>query len=156
VIRESRRVSYSVLASSIATEESTGNWTFTQALMDGFGGRSQVDGDHDTWITLAEVEEYSRRQMDRFEDQRTDAGRTGLFPAAFRVARARGLSGTREDQAIEVFSEGEWHRARVVERNGDQVKVQWIQIGYDLPVDQEWVSRRDTRSPRRSVSSGDR
>lgn len=149
VSRESRRVSYAVLASSIATEESTGNWTFTQALMDGLAGRSLVDADRDSWVTLTELEEYSRRQMDRFEDQVTETGRTWLFPAKLRLARVKGRREPREDEAIEVWSEGEWHRARLIERQADQVKVQWIQIGHDLPVDQEWVPAADTRPPPR-------
>lgn len=153
VSREPRRVSYAVLASSIPTEESTGNWTFTQALIDGLAGRPFVDLDHDSWVTLDELVSYSQREMDQFEDQLTDTGKTWLFPPDFRLAPVKGQREARASQAIEVLEDGEWQRARVIERNGDRVKVQWIQIGYDLPADQEWVSVRHTRPPRRSTAS---
>lgn len=153
---ETRRVQYAVLASSLASEESTGNWTFTQALIDGFGGRPRVDADGDSWISVDELEAHCRHEMDDFEDQRIDTGKTWLFPGSLRLARVKGAKERRPEPPVEVLIDDEWHRARVIERREDEVKVQWIEIGYDLPADQEWVPAEDTRPVRRSLAAKSR
>jgi hypothetical protein len=147
--RKPRRIAYSVHASSHATQESTENWSFTQALVDGFKGQPGIDTDGDSWVSLAELESYIRQEMDHLEDQDAQGTRQDPFPERFRIAPVKGRRRHgREGEAIEVLEEGDWSRAHVVETCGDLVKIQWVAIGRDQPEDQEWVHRKRTRPPR--------
>ncbi len=50
-----KKVAYACLTSSSANESSTGNWTFTEALLAGLRGEAYSDADDSQVITLAEL-----------------------------------------------------------------------------------------------------
>src|SRR4051794_16403888 len=45
VSQQARRIAYACAASSLASELSTGNWTFTEGLLAGLRGQAFVDAD---------------------------------------------------------------------------------------------------------------
>ncbi|HYF65455.1 MAG TPA: hypothetical protein VD886_21695, partial [Herpetosiphonaceae bacterium] len=55
IASQARRIDYACLTSSLASELSTGNWTFTEGLLAGLHGRCFTDGDGDRQITLGEL-----------------------------------------------------------------------------------------------------
>ena len=69
VKKAKRRVSYAVFASSMASQESTGNWTFTEALISGFNGEPWADYNHDGKVTLAEMGDNASQDMLFGEEQ---------------------------------------------------------------------------------------
>ncbi len=58
------------LTSADASNVSTGNWTFTQTVLDALRGRPTCDRDRDGAVTLAELAEEAREAMKHREDQR--------------------------------------------------------------------------------------
>src|SRR5258705_13450886 len=52
VKKSNRRMSYAVLASSLASQESTGNWTFTESLISAFSGSPIADANHDGVVSM--------------------------------------------------------------------------------------------------------
>lgn len=66
------------LTSATSRNESTGNWTFTQALIDGFSGRALVDLNDDGVIELGELARDTRDAMRHREDQARGYTRYGV------------------------------------------------------------------------------
>jgi hypothetical protein len=140
-----KKVSYAVMASSSSREFSTGNWTFTQALLDGFRGNPLEDLNHDGKITLEEMAQFSRDEMQYFEEQLATSLFTGTFNPQTIVSRALGTIKPPAGNRVEAKYQGEWYPARIVEASNGRVKIHWIDIGYDTASSDEWRSSKDVR-----------
>lgn len=139
--------SYGVLTSTTTDEASTGNWTFTQSMIDGITGQAFVDEDRNGQVSFAELARHTRQQMLSFEDQIAPCATVGSFDGSMPVAAVRDGSTARPvGDAIEVFEGGEWWIARIVELRGSEVKVHWMDTGYDTRRDEVWVPRSSTRA----------
>jgi hypothetical protein len=140
------RVPLAVLSSSMAKEISTGNWTFTQAVLDGFTGHPAVDTEADGMVDLAELARHSYEDMLLFEDQLSVFTTSPGFDAQFVLARGETRPPAPYGDRVEVlYEDGAWYRARVLESNAHQRKVRWIQIGWDTADNDTWVQQTDTR-----------
>lgn len=140
-----RKISYAVMTSSSSREVSTGNWTFTQAILDGFRGNPLEDLNHDGKITLEEMKQYAQDEMQYFEEQFATAAMTGSFAQETVISKAKGRVKPPVGKRVNVKYQGEWYPARIVESAPGKVKVHWIQIGYDTASSDEWVSSRDVK-----------
>jgi hypothetical protein len=136
------RISYACLASSSANELSTGNWTFTEMLLAGLKGEAYADTNQDGEITLQELAEDIRADMAFAEDQRSAFVATGVFTNQTVLARAERRSSRDVSKRVEVKSEGDWYKARIIEAGQGQYKVHYY--GYDDWYD-EWVNARQVR-----------
>ncbi|HEX7531064.1 MAG TPA: caspase family protein, partial [Pyrinomonadaceae bacterium] len=136
------RISYACLASSSANELSTGNWTFTEMLLAGLKGEAYADTNQDGEITLQELAEDIRADMAFAEDQRSAFAATGVFTNQTVLARAERRSSRDVSKRVEVKSEGDWYKARIIEAGQGQYKVHYY--GYDDWYD-EWVNARQVR-----------
>jgi len=139
-----RRVSFGVLASSMATHESTGHWTFTEALISGFSGAPYVDLNHDGRITLREVAQNAREDMLFGEQQVATMAFTGRFDANLIVASAGASTSARIGERVEAFSADFWYRGFIVGQKGDRYKIHYY--GYE-DSDDQWVPARWIRVP---------
>lgn len=135
--QQAQRVGYACLASSLANETSTGNWTFTEDLMAGLSGLAFVDADGDSAITLRELAAQIAATMAFAEEQIATFGVTKGFDPNMVLATARPRPHPRVGQRVGVFSEDEWYRAQIVAVRGKQLKVHFY--GYDES-DDEWVT----------------
>lgn len=138
-----RRVSYASLTSSSASQESTENWTFTEMLLAGFRGNSYADINGDGEVTLSELAEDIKEDMAFAEGQRSTFATTGSFPAEMLVAPATSKIDPLISKRIEVHSEGDWYKARVIDARGSRYRVHYY--GFE-DSDDEWVSTRQMRS----------
>ena len=145
VSRVKRRVSYAVLASSMASQESTGNWTFTESLISAFNGEPFVDNDHDGKITFAEMSANAEQDMLFGEEQVATSLFTGDFDPQTVIAEARPSSSPRIGERIEAYSENEWYRGLIVGVRPNKFKVHYY--GYEAE-DDEWVTAKMIRVPR--------
>lgn len=137
--RSPTRIAYGVFTSASAEEVSTGNWTFTQALVDALTGSPLVDRDRDGSITAAELAEHAADEMTVFEGQRNASGLTGGFDPRTVLSRATGAPrSTRYGERVKVFADGDWWSGRIVDVKGDQALVRWVAIGYDTAESDEW------------------
>ena len=136
------RISYACLASSSANELSTANWTFTEMLLAGLKGKAYADINQDGEITLQELAEDIRADMAFAEDQRSAFVATGVFANQTVLAIAERRSNSEVSKRVEVKSEGDWYKARIIDAMQGQVKVHYY--GYDDWYD-EWVNARQVR-----------
>jgi hypothetical protein len=135
-------LAYAVLGSSSATELSTGNWTFTEGLLAGLRGQAFVDGDANAVITLRELAEQIQGDMAFAEEQLATFATSGGFDPDLVLARARPRPHHAVGRRVEVRSGGEWYKARVIDADGEQLKVHYY--GWE-DSDDEWVEPAQIR-----------
>lgn len=142
------RVSYAVFTSSSASASSTGNWTFTEALLDGLRGAPGVDANRDGAVTLAETATHLIDDMAIGEEQLATFTTVGTFSPASTLAVAGPSGHARVGQRVEAMDEGEWWKARIVAVRSGALKLHWLGIqGYE----DQWVDNslvRALRPPR--------
>jgi hypothetical protein len=143
------RISYACLASSSSNELSTANWTFTEMLLAGLKGNAYADINQDGKITLQELAEDIRGDMAFAEDQQSSFAATGVFSNQTVLARAERRSSRDVSKRVEVKSEGDWYKARIIDAGQGQYKVHYF--GYDDWYD-EWVNARQVRNVREARS----
>lgn len=146
VAQHARRVACATLASSLASELSTGNWTFTETLLAGLRGQAFADADGDSAITLGELAAQIEASMAFAEEQLATFATAGGFDPGMVIAPARPRTDPRVGERLEVRSEGEWYPAQIVDARGERLKVHYY--GYEES-DDEWVTRERTRQPAR-------
>lgn len=137
-----RRVSYASLTSSSASQLSTENWTFTEMLLAGFQGRSYADMNGDGEITLAELAEDIKEDMAFAEGQRSVFVTTGTFPSGMLVGPAQHKVNPQISRRVEVRSEGDWYKARIVDARSGRYHVHYY--GWE-DSDDEWVTAAQIR-----------
>lgn len=145
VKKRNRRVSYAVLASSLASQESTGNWTFTESLISAFSGSPIADANHDGVVSMAELGRNSEAEMLFVEEQVATIAFTGSFDPQIIIAKAAARPFDRFGDRVEAFSENGWYKAYLIDKRPDSFKVHFY--GYDSSEDQ-WVPVDKIRSAR--------
>jgi hypothetical protein len=142
VKRQARRVGMACLTSSSASQLSTGNWTFTEALLDGLRGAPGCDADADGEVTLKELAKYIAADMAVGEEQLATFTATAGFDPDTVLADAGEKSDARVGQRVDVRYSGELWKARIVGARPGQFRVHWLgSTGYD----DEWVAAGDVR-----------
>lgn len=136
VKQRSNGPSYACVTSSLASQSSTGHWTFTEAFLDALRGTAYVDLNRDGRVTIAEFALHVEQDMTLAEEQQSAFTTTGSFDPQMVLATAPPLAHPRVGERVQVKSEGEWYTARVVEVKGEEFKVHYIGYGADEDV---WV-----------------
>lgn len=144
------RVSYAALTSSTSNQLSTQNWTFTEMLLAGLRGKSFADWNGDGEVTLSELAEDIKQDMAFAEDQRATFITTGNFSSTMLLASAARRIDPLISKRVEVRSEGDWYKARVIDARGRGYQVHFY--GYE-DSDDEWVTIRQIRSLGESQSA---
>ncbi len=144
VRKAKRRVAYAIFASSMASQESTGNWTFTESLISGFNGAAFEDNNHDGKITLAEMGENASQDMLFGEEQVATIAFTGGFDPQTEIANAAAPVSARVGERVEGYSENDWYRGFIADAKGGKFKVHYY--GFE-PSDDEWLTPRMIRTP---------
>jgi hypothetical protein len=142
VLAKKRRVSYAVFASSSASEQSTGNWTFTEALISAFRGASYTDDNGDKNVTLAELGANARGDMLFGEEQLATIAFTGAFDPETVIARSSAAAGARVGERVEAYSIDGWYKGIIIDAQGGKFKVHYF--GYEDAED-EWVAPKMIR-----------
>jgi hypothetical protein len=137
------RVSFACLTSSSASEVSTGNWTFTETLAAGLSGQAFTDSDGSATITLRELADEILGDMAFAEEQLASFAITGSFDPNMVIAAARPKPAASVGRRIEVRSDGEWYKARIIDADGDQSLVHYY--GWEAS-DDEWVTSDQIRN----------
>ncbi len=143
--RLGQRVSFACLTSSSASQLSTGNWTFTEMLIAGLSGKAYADLNGDGEITLSELAEDVKEDMAFAEEQLSSFTTTGDFSPDAVLARAERKSNPEVSKRVEVKSEGQWWKARVIDARGGTFHVHYF--GYE-DSDDEWVQLSQIRESR--------
>lgn len=139
----SRRVAYAGLGSSLSSELSTGNWTFTEAIIAALRGDAYTDRDGNATITLAELAEHIRDEMAFAEEQVATFGVSRGFDPDFVLASAHPRRHQELGRNVAVFAEDRWWAAQIIDLRGKEFKVRYY--GYTSEFDQ-WVSAEQIRN----------
>lgn len=138
------RVSLACLTSSSASQLSTGNWTFTEAILDGLRGLPGCDLDGDGDVTLQELAAYAAADMSFGEEQLASFAHTGDFTPDTVLAEAQAEKKERVGERVEVSYEGSDWKARIVDVKPDRYQVHWLGVK-DYP--DEWVDAGQVHFP---------
>jgi hypothetical protein len=145
VTAKPRRVSYAVMASSLASQSSTGNWTFTESLMSAFRGDAFIDDNKDGKVTFAELQSNAEDDMLFGEEQIATFAFTGNFDPQAVIAKAQSNASTRVGERVEAYSIDGWYKGYITDANADKFKVHYF--GYEYNED-EWVTAKMIRQPK--------
>lgn len=140
-----RRVSYAVMASSLASQASTGNWTFTEALVSGFRGAPYIDDDNDGKVTFFEMGENAKEDMLFGEEQVATIEFTGAFDPQTIIANSTRKAAARVGERVEAYSIDGWYKGYIAEARANKFRVHYY--GYQ-DTDDEWVTAKMIRQPK--------
>ncbi|MCE9605011.1 MAG: caspase family protein [Planctomycetia bacterium] len=133
------RVSFACLTSSYSHNLSTGNWTFTDSLLQAFRGTPAADSNADSVVQLHEAARYIELEMAFIEGQKSMFITTGEFPSDSPVARVKTIPKPGTGRRVEALSEGKWYKAKIIDAETGRSKVHYTNYGeeYDewLPTD---------------------
>jgi hypothetical protein len=140
-----RRVSYAVMTSSLASEVSTGNWTFTEDLLSAFRGDAFMDSNKDGKITFAELKNNAEEDMLFGEEQMATFAFTGSFSPQMPMADSIAGTSPRLGERIEAYSIDGWYKGYITDAKADKFKVHYYGYEYD---EDEWVTAKMIRQPK--------
>ncbi|HEV7645887.1 MAG TPA: agenet domain-containing protein [Pyrinomonadaceae bacterium] len=140
-----RRVSYAVMTSSLASQMSTGNWTFTEALISAFRGDSFTDKNKDGKVTFAELESNAEEDMLFGEEQMATFAFTGAFSPQIAIADSAPNVSPRLGERVEAYSIDGWYKGCITDIKADKFKVHYYGYEYD---EDEWVTAKMIRQPK--------
>jgi dihydroneopterin aldolase len=127
-------ISYACVSSAYSHNVSTGNWTFTESLYKGLLGDPVVDIDGDFSITLYDFARYAELEMAFIEEQKSMFITTNDFDPQMQLAMVSDDIERHEGKRVMVEYEGEWYKAKTLERDSGQVRVQYVE-----DQSEEWV-----------------
>lgn len=136
------RISYAVLASSHFNSFSTGNWTFTEALIYGFRGEPFIDDDKNGSITFSEIAENASQDMLFAEEQYAQFITTGAFGKQTVLANSSPSNSPQLGERIEAYDQGGWYKALITDVKNGKYKVHYF--GYEYNEDR-YVSANEIR-----------
>lgn len=146
--RRKGEISYAVFTSSTSDEVSTSNWTFTETLLAGLRGSAFVDTNGDGEITLSELGREIEGDMSFAEEQDAAYTLTGEFQQQTILADAAPKADQNVGARVEVRSEGDWYKARIINSARGRYRVHYY--GYEDSYD-EWISPGQIRGSRRGA-----
>ena len=129
-------LAYAALTSSYSHNSSTGNWTYSDSVLAGLRGESQVDLNHDGIIELNEIAEYTDLELAFLEGQKSMFFAAPAFPRAAKLAEVEDELVPRIGQRVEVESKGKWYRAKIIDVDSDQAQIHYAGYGDNW---NEWV-----------------
>jgi hypothetical protein len=140
MVRKTQTLPATVMASASPDIESTGNWTFSDVVVDALNGMAYVDISHDGITSVKEVMDTIAKDMKFAEKQESDNYLDVAFPRNLILAKADKPTGTRVGQRVVVKWEGENYKARIIEAKDGKFLVRWF--GYDAD-EESWVTPED-------------
>jgi hypothetical protein len=122
-----------VMSSATSSNISTGNWTYTQTILDNFRGESEGDHDKSGDISLKELSveikdamKYRERQLNGFATYDVDAEKTIVQKLAKGEKKeVKTLNDFTTDQYVYALSKGNWKPARIKAMNYGDITVEF-------------------------------
>lgn len=146
-----KKFKYGVLTSAHASSRSTGNWTFTQTLVDLLKGSALLDANGDGKLTFKEAAAYCEHEMAFCEEQLSCNAAAGGFDVDTVFAKAGDKPAGRTGERCEAEHEGKWHKVKVLDDKDGKLFVTWI--GWGKKWD-GWIEPATTRKWQPKVHEG--
>jgi hypothetical protein len=133
---------YLCVTSSLASQSSTGHWTFTEAFLDAMRGASYVDINHDGKVSIDEFARHVELDMSQAEEQQSAFATSGPFDTYMTLAAAQPQTNSQIGERVKLQDNGKWYTARIVDAKDGQFKAHYIGYSED---DDIWVKPSDMR-----------
>lgn len=146
------KLAYGVLTSAHVSSKSTGNWTFTQCLVDVLSGTPVSDYDWDGTITFSEAARYCEAEMAFGEGQISSSTTAGGFSDSFTLGKTTGVKLPRIGDHIEGEDKGKWWPAKVLESKDGKCFVTWY--GWDKKYDCWLEPQRMRAAEKKTIDIG--
>lgn len=130
------RVSFACLTSSYSHNLSTGNWTFTDSVIQALSGTPAADVNADKVVQLHEAARFIELEMAFGEGQKSMFITTGEFPSDAELAGVTTMLKAGTGRRVEALSEGKWYKAKIIDFDGTKSKIHYF--GYGDEYD-EWL-----------------
>jgi hypothetical protein len=134
--RRRGRIAYATLASAQPNSASTGNWTFTNCLLQGLRGDPAADLNGDGLVLLDELARHTEAEMAFAEGQMPWFSTANGFDAALPLAAVLKQKDSRSGARVEVEWQGDWWPAQVLSVKNGKRFIRYA--GYGAEWD-EWV-----------------
>jgi len=145
VVKNAQRpIAIACLTSSSRTQSGNGNWTFSQAVLDGLRGEPYVDLNKDGCITVDEIAEHVKDDILVYENNRSIYRKTPNFNGKMIVAKTKSVN-VAAPEPVKVLYHGQWWKAKLMERRAGRGRIRWIQLGYDAPDQDVWIRLNNIR-----------
>lgn len=132
-------IAYACVSSAYSHNTSTGNWTFTESLYQGLLGNPAVDLDGDHSITLYDFARYAELEMAFMEEQKSMFLTVNDFDPQMLLATVSEEIEAVEGKRVEVEYEGEWYKAKTLEREDGQVRIVYVEDKSEAWVEPERI-----------------
>ena len=137
--KKPRRNSYGCLTSAHVHSTSTGNWTFTDCILQGLRGDPRLDRDSDGAVQFGELAHHVELTMAFAEGQKATTRFDTQFSKEFRVSGVdKTLPKDPLGERVEIFWKEQWYRGWILEKGNDKKKVKVRYAGFGPEWD-EWV-----------------
>jgi hypothetical protein len=113
---------------SLASELSTGRWTFTDAVIAGLDGAPNADMDGDGTVSLGDLDAFVESQM-AFADGQLATCRMSGLPSTFELGDARPKPCARYGERVEARYRNRWWPATIVGEEGGAWRVHYDGFG---------------------------
>lgn len=142
---KSSKFKYAVLTAATSKQDSTGNWTFTQSIIDALQGHAFADENKDGQISFDELGKYCQEEMRVLEGQQATVACANNFDRSLIISDVKRKTESIPER-VAVKYDSAWWMAKLLEKKNGKAKVHWLEIGWDAPADDEWVSLSNIRS----------
>jgi translation initiation factor IF-1 len=124
-----------VLSSATSSNISTGNWTFTQTLLDNFFGKAEGDLSKNGEISLMELAKeikdamkYRERQLNGYKAYGVDEEKTIVQKVAGgEKKKDKTQNNFTMDEYVVALTKGNWQAARIKALNADDITVEFYE-----------------------------
>jgi hypothetical protein len=138
-------VGFAALTSAYSHNTSTGDWTFTDSLLQALRGRPHIDHDRDGQIELNEAARYIDGEMAFVEGQKSMFIAGSGFAADTKLVPVAGTAKPKAGLHCEAWSDGKWYKAVVREFDTASGQYYVHYLGYDAKYD-EWTAGENVRT----------
>ncbi len=155
--KRASKIAYGTLVSAHLNTVSTPRWTFTNVLIDTFGGNAMVDTDGNEKTTFAETAYYAETEMAFFEQQLSVSGVCNGFDRYIVLAKPAKRATTRLGECVEGEWDKKWYKCKIYDyekkADGEELfRVTWV--GYKADEDAWLPASRLRRWKPESISGG--
>lgn len=131
------KISYASLTSVQHVGTSTGRWTFSDCMLNGFQGSPLVDANADGNVSLDELAKFTEEEMAFAEGQLSSFVPGHGFNSKLKLAAVHGPHPVARRKRVEVKWKGDWWPAYVLASQEGSTHVHYAGFG---PEWDEWVS----------------
>jgi hypothetical protein len=126
------KIAYCCLDSTFAHNLSTGEWTYTDALIKGFRGDPIADLNDNGALNLRELAQYTEKRMAFVEEQKAVFATFNGFNPLLQIAKPKSTLKLPTDRFVDAkWDDDRWYKAEITEAKPGKFHVNYVVDGTD-------------------------